>query len=220
MPKPANKRRTNPERSAETRGRLLDAAEQCLIELGYANTTNLEVCRRAGLSNGALLHHFHTRENLLASTLERLYERLKRGVIREVERLRPGSDRLDHLIDRLWSVFDSDEFKVVLELWLAAANDEALRTRVFPVMTDFSQSIGPTAASLLPHRKIDDSRFSSIVGLMMYVVQGMGLSRATFGSKEVCDPPQVRTLMKELARIALEGNSQPGGYQETGARQE
>ena len=209
--KQTKERRSNAERSAETQGKLLDATEQCLIDLGYARTTNLEVCRRAGLSNGALLHHFHTRENLMASTLERLYDRLKQHVVREVEGLTPHADRLDHLVEMLWSVFDSDDFKVVLELWLAAANDKALRSRVFPVMQEFSDSIEPTAAHLLPDLAVNTSRFSGVVGLLMYVVQGMGLARATFGREDDDESLYTRPLIKELIRRAFEKDTQPEG---------
>lgn len=50
-------RRTQQERSTETRERLLDATVQSLIDLGYAKTTTTVVCERAGLSRGAQVHH-------------------------------------------------------------------------------------------------------------------------------------------------------------------
>ena len=51
------------EKSAETRRRLLDAAILCVIERGYANSTGSEIVERAGLSRGAQLYHFPTRED-------------------------------------------------------------------------------------------------------------------------------------------------------------
>ena len=42
--------RLQEERSAETRGRLLDATVECLHEFGYAGTTTTEIARRAGVS--------------------------------------------------------------------------------------------------------------------------------------------------------------------------
>jgi len=198
----AKKRIPNAERSAETKRKLLDAAERCLIKLGYSHTTNMEVCRRARVSNGSLLYHFRTRENLLASTLERLYGRFRQQVILDLEGLRPGFARVDHLVDVLWSIFDSDEFKVVLELWLAAANDRALRRRVFPVMEEFADSIEPTTARLLPDLAEDVSRFSDAMRLMLCALEGMGLERSTFGPD--VDRQRVRQLMKEMLRWAFE----------------
>lgn len=50
---PPRLRRTQEERSQETRARLLDATIESLIDVGYAGTTTTAVCERAGLSRGA-----------------------------------------------------------------------------------------------------------------------------------------------------------------------
>src|SRR5215470_16496508 len=67
------RRRTQAERSAATQARLLDAALQCLVELGYAGTTTTVVAERAGVSRGAQLHHFPTRAALVAAAVEQRY---------------------------------------------------------------------------------------------------------------------------------------------------
>ncbi|MGC9544677.1 helix-turn-helix domain-containing protein, partial [Streptomyces sp. UG1] len=48
------------EQRVATRAQIVDAAVESLIEVGVAATTTLEVQRRAGVSRGALLHHFPT----------------------------------------------------------------------------------------------------------------------------------------------------------------
>src|SRR5205085_9670279 len=68
-------RRTQAERRAETRGRLLDATLECLAELGYAGTTTTEVVRRAGLSRGAQVHDFPTKAELVVAAVEHLFQR-------------------------------------------------------------------------------------------------------------------------------------------------
>ena len=65
-------RRSQAERSAATREALLDATIDCLIEEGYASTTTSRVAERAGLSRGAHLHHFQTRNALVAAAVEQL----------------------------------------------------------------------------------------------------------------------------------------------------
>ena len=115
-------RRTQAERSAATQARLLDATLECLVERGTAGTTTLEVCRRAGVSHGSLLHHFGTRERLLGAALELLYVRLRDPVVAAFEALPEGEARIDAFVELMWSAFGSREFKAVVELWLAAAN--------------------------------------------------------------------------------------------------
>jgi len=72
----AKRRQTNEARSARTRGKVLDATIDCLLELGYANTTTTLISERAGVSRGAQLHHFPTKAELVAAAVEHLATRL------------------------------------------------------------------------------------------------------------------------------------------------
>jgi AcrR family transcriptional regulator len=56
-------------RSAATRERLLEAAVECLLDVGYARTTSTLVGTRAGLARGTQLHHFPTTQALLVSAV-------------------------------------------------------------------------------------------------------------------------------------------------------
>src|SRR4030095_16238891 len=69
-------RRTQAERRATTRQRLLDATVESLVDVGNAGTTTTEVCRRAGVSQGALFKHFATKAELVAAAAEHLFGHL------------------------------------------------------------------------------------------------------------------------------------------------
>src|SRR3977135_1954938 len=68
-------RRSQAERSAATQARLLDATIECLVERGWAATSTTEVVRRAGVSRGAQVHHYPTKEDLVLAALDYLLER-------------------------------------------------------------------------------------------------------------------------------------------------
>ncbi len=131
---PAPPRRSQSERRAETRGRLLDATIESLIEVGYAGTTIRRVTEMAGVSQGAQSHHFPHRVDLVASAFEQLAERRE---ARYTERARElpddSSERIRALLDLLWEDFSSGLFTVALKLWIAAAEDDELRERLVPV---------------------------------------------------------------------------------------
>ena len=82
-------RRTNGQRSAATQAQVLDAAIDCLVELGYARTTTTEVARRAGVSRGAQTHHFPTKDDLVLAAIDHLLARRNR----EFQRSLRGSAR-------------------------------------------------------------------------------------------------------------------------------
>ena len=62
-------RRTQAERSATTRARILKAAVNCLYRNGYGATTTVSVAASAKVSRGAMLHHFPSKADLMLATL-------------------------------------------------------------------------------------------------------------------------------------------------------
>jgi AcrR family transcriptional regulator len=129
----AQTRRSQAERSASTREALLDATIACLVEDGYANTTTARVSERAGLSRGAHLHHFQTRQALLAAAMEHLSKRRGESLLEAAEKLPAGKERLVEGLDLLWKSYASPLYQAALDLWTHARTDAELRERLIPV---------------------------------------------------------------------------------------
>jgi AcrR family transcriptional regulator len=91
-------RRTQVERTAESRRRLVDAAIALLAERGYAGTTLLEIGRASGLSRGLVTHHFGTKEACMEAVVVAIRERLSTVIASATQDVR-GLDAIDTLID-------------------------------------------------------------------------------------------------------------------------
>lgn len=200
----SGKRRSQAERTAETRSRLMDATIECLIDSGYSGTTTVAVCKRAGVSHGSLLYHYGTRERLLGAALDAVYERLRRPVVESLEQLPLGEERVDGLVELMWGAFGAREFKAVLELWLAASNQSEVGWAVWPEADDFDRAIQPLAEHLFPDVAGRMPDFSLYISLIFQVLQGMGLANATW-PHDAEDPvrAQVRELLGRLVRDAF-----------------
>ena len=88
--------RTQAERSETTRSALIDAARELFAARGYAGVGTEEIVRAAGVTRGALYHHFDGKRDLLRA----VYEALEAEIAREIaEGVTPGAGVLDTLTD-------------------------------------------------------------------------------------------------------------------------
>jgi AcrR family transcriptional regulator len=125
-------RRTQAERRASTRAALLQATIECLIELGYAGTTTNEVQLRAGVSRGALTHHFASKSDLLLAAMDYLYDDFSASILDAAATLPSGEERIRPAIGMLWARFNGPLFLAAMELWVAARTDLELRDALLP----------------------------------------------------------------------------------------
>ena len=142
-PKP--RRRTQEERRTATRGALLDATIECLVEYGYGGVTTTRVVERAGVSRGAQVHHFPTKAVLVSEAVRHLAERRAGEVLKRLDRLPEGPERLDAVLDMLWADHSGPLFHAALELWVAARTDPELRSSLVAVERDVSDTIWSSA---------------------------------------------------------------------------
>lgn len=129
MTSPAQ-REPQQERSRATRLRLLEAAINCLAELGYQASTVAVVAERAGVSRGAAQHHFPTREALFTAAVEHVTRERAEEMRQELAGLpgqRPDADRV---VEVIFTLFSGTMFRAALALWVAAAAEPALREQI------------------------------------------------------------------------------------------
>ncbi len=136
--KPA--RRTQKQRADAMRQRLLDATLKCLAEEGYAGTTISRIIEVAEVSRGAPVHHFPSKNAMIAAAAEQLARRIYIQLGKAIAKLEGSDDRLFELIYASWrDVFQQPEYvamnellqasrrdpelaKIIRQLWLAAVN--------------------------------------------------------------------------------------------------
>jgi AcrR family transcriptional regulator len=91
---PAPARTTKAEQSEATRGALVEAARPLFAERGYAAVATEEIVRAAGVTRGALYHHFAGKEDLFAA----VYEQVEADLVAEIGQVATdASDPLDAL---------------------------------------------------------------------------------------------------------------------------
>ncbi|KAA1380910.1 TetR family transcriptional regulator [Aeromicrobium fastidiosum] len=154
--------------------RLMEATVESLVELGWAGTTTTVVSQRAGVSRGAQLHHFPSKQALVVAAVEHLTDRRRDDMRRHAEGL-PEDDRIRGVLEILAAQFVSPVFFAALELWVAARTDAGLRESVGPLERRIGRETHAYAVELLG---IDESRGDNrqLVQATLDLVRGLGLA--------------------------------------------
>lgn len=112
------------DRSTSTRERILAAVVESIDEVGFAQTTSQRIARYAGVSVGAVQHHFPTKDDILSAVLEGSFRNLEaqfEGV--SVNPSTPLSERIDLFVERAWRHYGSAAFRSTSQI---LANARAL----------------------------------------------------------------------------------------------
>ena len=143
-------RRTQAERSAAMRQRLLDATVDCLVTYGYAGTTTLRVAELANVTRGAQIHHFPAKEDLVVAAIEHLAHRRMDLAFGELWRIKSDPDTASAILDFLWEAHRSKLFVATIELWIASRTDPVLAAQIQRVETVVTGTVMASVAQMLP----------------------------------------------------------------------
>lgn len=121
------------ERTAAMRVRLIDAAIDCLTRLGYGATTLQAVTDTAGVSRGAVLHHFPTRVDLMIAVAEYAAGKQNRQVARLLAPTEPGMDRFLAITMATWDAMVRPPSVALIEIMMGSRSDPELAAR-FPAV--------------------------------------------------------------------------------------
>jgi AcrR family transcriptional regulator len=142
------------DRSRATRRRLLETAVRCLAEHGWEVSTVGFIAAEAGLSRGAVQHHFRTREALVLAALEHIFEERVALLDALPDPGDSGPDRVHAVVTGLVDAVGGELFRAALQVWTVAAADPELRSAVVPLERRFARGVHRRAVRLL---RVDDT---------------------------------------------------------------
>lgn len=157
------------------RSRLLDATVELLVERGFGGTTTTLVSERAGVSRGAQLHHFPSKNSLVVAAVEHLAAVRRAELASAVEQLPQSARRTRAVVRMLGDLYSSPVFNAALELWVAARTDATLRAAVAPLEQRVGRDTHRLTVEVLG---VDESRpgVRELVQATLDLVRGLGLA--------------------------------------------
>lgn len=113
----SERRRTQEERSATTREKVIQAAIDCIVEEGLHNTTAARIAARSGVTWGAIAHQFGDKDSVFFAVVERNTEIYRQHLSRALESVgESASERIGALIDVTWSYLNEPASYAFAEL--------------------------------------------------------------------------------------------------------
>lgn len=186
-------------KSSETRITILDAAVDCLAEVGYARTTNRLIAKRAHVSRGAMLHHYATRQELIESVIDYAFYRHMEEFGRAIRGLSEQERKSDNSGIALdWDLFLSRPHKAYLELTVAARTDEELRAIFVPKAQRHDRIWCDQLVQVFPEWSRDLELLNRSRRVVTSMMSGMILNRDIWN-----DAAMEQTLLQFLADVLI-----------------
>ncbi len=184
----------NDQRSRATRRLLVDATIACLVDVGYSRTSGVEICRRAGLTRGALNHHYPDQADLFVDALRAVYDMLLQTDTSAATEPRGFVDYVRKGFERVVQ----PEYKAVIELWLASRNDSVFGGRLADAIAEGSALFEPQNV-LTNVPEAQQTHVFATYRCIQESLIGIGLGRAVSGGNEMAHEQAVLGVLQTMA---------------------
>ncbi len=185
------------QKSAMTRDRILDAAITCFVELGYTNVTTAKVANAAGVSRGAMLHHFPSKTELIQAAVEYLHDKLLEDYTERVRSISPklkGSEFRRAGIDAYWQHLTGDLFTAYHELCVAGRTDSELKDILEKSSVKFDTHVQESNKELFKDWEGTGDRFLLAMDVTKFMMEGLAVGQLVVNREE-----RVNRLLDYLA---------------------
>lgn len=184
-------RRTQEQRTAETRTALFEAAVRAISRLGYTRASNAEIADEAGISRGAITHHFATRAAFIAEVVRWVFDQ-EVVAYRELQQEWGSGSRVSDWPRISWEVLSRPSGVAVLEIFVASRSDPELAALIKPVQSAIEQ----LAATAFLDRLGATTHDTTAIRLVVWAMRGLSLGR-----EFVEDPEQIRDAVDLLTNL-------------------
>ncbi len=150
-------RRSQADRSAATRAKVIEAARDVLFAQGYSGATMHAIRDAAGMSLGAIQHQFPTKAKIMAAVAAEFSAYRTRVYADAIRRGKTPRESMENLIDANFEMVGRPEMAAVLEIHLARRNDPDLEQEVGPSTRRFDRRVRLWAYKILHAAGIEEA---------------------------------------------------------------
>ncbi len=192
---PTRPRRTHADRTAETRAKIIAAVIDSISDVGFQRTTAAEITERAGVTWGAVQHHFGGKDGTLVAVLENSFNRFAERVSK-VDVSQRLEDRVSNFVDQAWKHFDSAHYRSTLEILLHYSGQPSMRPE--PWHQAILSAFGDTWRSLFGDVDLPRHQLVTLQRYTVSVLSGLASIRFIGGPDSPAPRAELRLLKQTL----------------------
>jgi AcrR family transcriptional regulator len=195
-------RRTQAERSATTRRKIIDAVVAVIAEEGFAQASAQRIAQRAGVTWGAVQYHFGAKADILDAVLAEGLAHFARRVEELELEGRPLEQRVRRLMDHCWEYCCSPHYRAMLEIALNARRGVARGRREHHQR--FARAVSDVWSKALADVDVDASQRAEAGRFACAALSGLAVQAMLQGNRS-----QVRLDLESLKQATLRLLTQP-----------
>lgn len=200
--RPKKERRTQKEKSEEMRARLRRATIEILMEKGFQNAGTPDICRRAGVSRGAMLHHYPSKNDLLIDAANELWKVVPKRLEELAGALQRGEIDVDGFVEGAWSkMFADDVVLPSLELTFGARCDPNLAEPIAAGLRGIFDSYNDYLHAAFVEKGWCDEQIPDAINLVLCALRGLKLQSLAYQSPKNIE--EVKTSLKQALKRVL-----------------
>lgn len=166
-------RRTQQERSADTVARLLEATIDLLHDRGLYRMSTSDIAERAGVSRGALTHHFSSKEEIIVAAVAHMLRQSTASLHQMAADIRHSGGSTDEIVDFLWRIMNDRLFYVTMEFLPEARHNGDFRESIIPVVKEFHAGLNAVWAELAGQAGVEVDHALVLMNATMCLIRGM-----------------------------------------------
>lgn len=189
-------------KSEQTRERLLDAALDLMQAKGHGQMSVHEVARAAGMTTGAVQHHFSSKAALMLEVITRLIAQLEDAADFWPPAHWSLKRRADHFVRQAWAqLYGQPRFAVAWSAYLAAREDTLMVTHIMERRSQLTTRLQQRMMQSFPEM-CQGSQGQAHVQFVLSALRGMGLQAPFAHAAAIA--PQLQVLSRFIQSFNTE----------------
>jgi AcrR family transcriptional regulator len=181
----ARPRGSQTQKSLNSQTAMLEAAVSVLIDLGFAQFTTTEVATRAGMSRGAQLNYFPTRNALLVATTKYTLSNARDQAMIYVGRAMATKNPLPEYFNSLIEFFLTGPYRAMLEMTISARADPELAREVHPVVRQYRELLDNLWEDTLCKAGFDREKVKMVIEVTNNFFRGLASTQVWMPNEHV-----------------------------------